>query len=224
MDFVIHRARNFLLVVLSILFLFLAIVPAYALIIPPAPFESTDRFALLSSSPNGWITSVQAKVKAPGPDPLGAGEIWALLQYKLPPSSGGGKFYTSASKPVSVQGLSNTTSTLIEFDFSNEPMPAQAYHRALLIYYQETPESLPVLLAEYPPEQLLLSPAQETYQAPPPPSGGSLVFGPVTFLREREIPRTGLFYHFRCHWAFSSSPDQWHLRWRPEDIERLGQT
>jgi hypothetical protein len=200
------------------------IIPGHSLIIPPDPFESTDRFALLSSSPNGWITSVQAKVKAPGPDPLGAGELWALLQYKLPPSSGGGKFYTSASKPVSVQELSNTTSTLIEFDFSNEPIPQEAYHRTLFIHFQETPESLPMLLAEYRPEQLLLSPALDAYEPPPPPSGASLIFGPVTFLREREIPRTGLFYHFRCHWAFSSSPDQWKLRWRPEDIERLGQT
>jgi hypothetical protein len=171
MDSVIHRARNFLLVVLSILFLFLAIVPAYGLIIPPDPFESTDRFALLSQAPDGSITSVQAKVKAPGPDPLGAGEIWALLQYKLPPSSGAGKFYTAASKPVSVLGLSNTASALIEFDFSNEPMPAQAYHRTLFIHFQETPENLPMLLAEYRPEQLLLSPALDAYEPPPPLQG-----------------------------------------------------
>ena len=182
-----HRARIFPLILFSILLVFLAITSAYALIIPPDPFESTDRFALLSQAPDGSITLVQARVKAPGPDPLGAGKLWALLQYKLPPSTGPGKFYSAASKPVSVQGLSNT-STLIEFDFSNEPIPLEAYNRTLFIHYQESPESPPILLAEYRPEQLLLSPAQDAYQ--PPPSGASLLFGPVTFLREREAPKT----------------------------------
>ena len=165
-----HRARIFPLILFSILLVFLAITSAYALIIPPDPFESTDRFALLSQAPDGSITLVQARVKAPGPDPLGAGKLWALLQYKLPPSTGPGKFYSAASKPVSVQGLSNT-STLIEFDFSNEPIPPEAYHRG----------------------------------------------------KRGTKNRRGLLCHFRYHRAFSSSPDQWRLRWRPEGIECIGQ-
>jgi hypothetical protein len=85
MDSIFHRARIFPLIVFSISLVFLTITPAYPLIVPPDPFESTDRFALLSPAPDGSITLVQAKVKTPGPDPLGAGELRALLQYKLPP-------------------------------------------------------------------------------------------------------------------------------------------
>jgi hypothetical protein len=46
------------------------------LIIPPDPFESTDRFALLNLAPNGTITQVVVKAKAPVPAPLGPGELW----------------------------------------------------------------------------------------------------------------------------------------------------
>jgi len=129
--------------------------PAHSLIIPPDPFESTDRFALLSPAPDGTITHVSVKVKAPGPDPLGPGELWALLQYKLP---GNNKFFSSASSPINIQELGTANSTLIEFDVSNEPMPANAYHRKLHIYYQASPETLPLEVAEYRPEQLLFSP------------------------------------------------------------------
>jgi hypothetical protein len=114
--------------------------PAQSLIIPPDPFESTDRFALLSPAPDGTITHVSVKVKATGPDPLGPGELWALLQYKLP---GMNKFFSSASSPITIQGLGTATSTLIELDFLNEPIPASAYHRKLHIYYQASPETLP---------------------------------------------------------------------------------
>lgn len=122
--------------------------------------------ALLGKASDGSISLVQARVKVPGPDPLGAGELWALLRYKLPNLSDS-KFYSTVSKPVSLQGLSNIASSLIEFGFSNEPIPPEAYHRSLFIYFQETPESLPILLAEYGPEQLLLSPAKDAYQPPP---------------------------------------------------------
>ncbi len=170
-----------------LVFLLFSIIPAHSLIIPPDPFESTDRFALLSPAPDGAITYVSVKVKAPGPDPLGPGELWALLRYELP---GNNKFFSSASSAISLQGLSAATSTLIEFDFSNEPMPANAYHRRLHIYYQVNPETLPLPVAEYRPEQLFFSPLENAYQTPPPPPGGTLVFGPITFFREREVPKT----------------------------------
>ena len=97
-----------------LVFLLFSITPAHSLIIPPVPFESTDRFALVNPAPDGTITQVVAKAKAPGPDPLGPGELWALLQYKLP---GNNKFFSSASNAISIQGLSTATSTLIELDF-----------------------------------------------------------------------------------------------------------
>ena len=163
------------------------ITPAHSLIIPPNPFESTDRFALLNSAPDGTITQVSVKAKAPGLVPLGPGKLWALLQYKLP---GNNKFFSSASNAISIQGLSPATSTLIELVFSNEPMPANAYHRRLHIYYQVSSETHPLPVAEYRPEQLLISPLGNAYQTPPPPTGGALIFGPITFLREREKPKT----------------------------------
>jgi hypothetical protein len=163
------------------------ITPAHSLIIPPDPFGSTDRFALLNSTPNGTITQVSVKVKAPGPDPLGPGQLWALLQYKIP---GNNKFFSSASSAINIQGLSTATLTLIQFDFSNEPMPANAYHRRLRIYYQRSPETLPLSVTQYHPGQLVVSSLESAYQTPPPPAGGTLIFGPITFFREREKPKT----------------------------------
>ncbi|NWF92401.1 MAG: hypothetical protein HXY46_05760, partial [Syntrophaceae bacterium] len=185
-EFLSHRKR-LIPVVLILAVLLSLITSAYCLIIPPDPFESTGRFALLHWAPDGTITHVQAKIKAPGPDPLGPGELWALFQYKLP---GNNKLFSSASNSVTIQGLNNTTSILIEFDFSNEPIPAEASHRRLLVYYQEASGPHPFLLAQYRPEQLLVSPLENTYQTPPPPPGSSLIFGPVTFIREREAPKT----------------------------------
>jgi hypothetical protein len=170
-----------------LVFLLFFITPAHSLIIPPGPFESTNRFALLNPAPNGTITQVVVKAKAPGPDPLGPGELWALLQYKLP---GNNEFFSSASNAISTQGLSTAISTPIELDFSNELIPAGAYHRRLHIYYQANPETLPLPVAEYRPEQLLVSPLENAYQTPPPPPGGALIYGPITFLREREAPKT----------------------------------
>jgi len=71
-----------------------------------------------------------------------------------------------------------------------DPIPADANHRTLLIHYQKTPDSLPVLIAEYRPEQLHLGPAPDAYRPPPPPPDGTLIFGPVTVLRKREAPKT----------------------------------
>jgi len=186
MNFSQHRKKIIPLGVF--LFLLLCLInPAHCLIIPPDPFESTDRFALLNPASDGTVTQVVVKAKAPGPDSLGPGELWALLQYKLP---GNSKFFSSASNAISIQGLSTATSTLIELDFSNEPMPGDAYHRTLGIYYQETPDTLPLPVGEYRPEQLLVSPSGNAYQTPPPPPGGTLICGPITFLREREAPKT----------------------------------
>ena len=170
-----------------LIFLLLFITPARSLIIPPDPFESTDRFALLSPAPDGAITQALVKVKAPGTNPLSPGELWALLQYKLP---GNNKFFSSASNAISIQGLNNTVSTLFEFDFPNEPIPANAHHRTLVICYQKTSDTPPLQVAEYRPEQLLLSPTGNAYQTQLPPPGGTLIFGPITFFREREIPKT----------------------------------
>jgi hypothetical protein len=170
-----------------LILLFCFITPAHSLIIPPDPFESTDRFALLNPASDGTITQVSVKLKAPGPDQLGPGELWALLQYKL---HGNNKFFSSASNAISIQGLSPAASTLFEFDFSTEPIPAEAYHRRIEIYYQETFETLPLQVAEFRPEQLLVIPLGNAYQTPPPPTGGTLIFGPITLLREREAPKT----------------------------------
>ena len=78
-----------------LLVLFLA-TPCFALIVPPDPFESTDRYALLNPASDGTITQVLVKVKANGENPLGPGELWALFQYKQA-SSGSHKFHFSAS-------------------------------------------------------------------------------------------------------------------------------
>ncbi len=99
---------------------------AEGLILPPDPFDSTDRYARLITASEGTITGVKAKVKAPG-DPLGPGEVRALLQYKLPSPPGNRGFYFSSSRAVLVQGLSNSISTLMEFDLSAAPLPVEAY-------------------------------------------------------------------------------------------------
>ena len=187
MNFPQHRRKKLIPFAIPLFFLFCLITPAHSLIIPPDPFESTDRFALLNPTPDGTITQVVVKLKAHGPDPLGPGELWALLQYKL---YGNNKLLSSASSAISIQGLNNTASTLIKFDFSNKLIPAGAYHRTLLIYYQETSDTLPMRVAEYRPEQLFLNPSANAFQPPSPPPSGTLIFGPITFLREREIPKT----------------------------------
>lgn len=66
-------------------FLFLLpflITPAHSLIIPPDPFDSTGRFALLSPVSDGAITHVSVKVKAPAPDSLGTEELWAFFVFE----------------------------------------------------------------------------------------------------------------------------------------------
>jgi len=188
MDFLRDKKNLIFLKVCFFLLLFF-IDPAHSLILPPDPFESTDRYALLNPASDGTITQVLVKVNAGGEDPLGSGELWALFQYKQA-SSGSHKFRFAASKPVPIQGLSNSAPTLIEFDFSKEPIPADAHHKTVLIYFSKNVTTDPIFLSEYRPEQLLFAAPEDTDQAPPPPVGGTLIFGPITFLREREGPKT----------------------------------
>jgi len=182
-----NRTLMFLRVFFFLLLFFID--PAHSIILPPDPFDSTDRYALLNPASDGTITQVLVKAKPPGEDPLGPGELWALFQYKQG-SSGSHRFHFAASKPVPIQGLSNSAPTLIEFDFSKEPIPADAHHKTVLIYFSKNVTTDPVFLSEYRPEQLLFSTPEDTDQALPSPVGGTLIFGPVTFLREREAPKT----------------------------------
>ncbi|HEX9758821.1 MAG TPA: hypothetical protein VGB26_13645, partial [Nitrospiria bacterium] len=56
---------------ISILLFFLIPKSGESLVIPPDPFDSTDRYALLFKNSDGSITQIQAKIKAPGPGILG---------------------------------------------------------------------------------------------------------------------------------------------------------
>jgi len=188
MDFLRDNRRLMFLRVFFFSLLFF-IDPADALILPPDPFESTDRYALLNPASDGTITQVLVKAKPPGEDPLGPGELWALFQYKQA-SSGSHRFHFAVSKPVPIQGLSNSAPTLIEFDFSKEPIPADAHHKTVLIYFSKNVTTDPIFLSEYRPEQLLFSTPENVDHAAPPPVDGTLILGPVTFLREREAPKT----------------------------------
>jgi len=187
-DFLWDR-KNLIFLKVCFLFLLFFIDPAHSLVLPPDPFESTDRFALLKCASDGTITQVLARVNAGGEDLLGPGELWALFQYKRT-SSGNHRFHFAASKPVPVQGLSNSVPALIEFDFSKEPIPVNAHHRTVLIYFSQNVSTHPILLSEYRPERLLCNTPRCADQALPPPVSGTLIFGPITFLRERETPKT----------------------------------
>jgi hypothetical protein len=191
---------------LVIHFIFAAIVwcmtvqPAGALVIPPDPFDATDKYALLFMETDGSITTVQVKVKAPGTAPLGPGELAAQIRYKLPPGvspQGTKTFYFSASQPVPIQNLQPETSVATTFDFSQEPVPAEAYSRTMEIFFlapdTET-NTIPQRIADFSPEQLLVRFKEAITQTLVAPSetavGGSLLLGPLTILRERGSPQT----------------------------------
>ena len=157
------RRKSIIIWVLLLSF-FPIITPAHALVVSSDPFDETDHYAILLPTPDGAITQIQAKVKAPDQVSIGPGEIWALARYKLPPAEGGRSFYFSVSHPVSIQGLDPASPTLISFDFSEEPVPANAYYRTLTVYYQDDPANEPLLIAEYTPEQLILRPSGDTIQ------------------------------------------------------------
>jgi hypothetical protein len=106
--------------------------PASGLMIPPDPFDATDRYALLSMAPDGSITQVWAKVAVPGP-----GELVAHIRYKLPPgtsSQGDKRAYYAVSRPVPIHE-ENPAAVIMAFDFSLEPLPPQASHRTMEIFH-----------------------------------------------------------------------------------------
>ncbi|MDH4266320.1 MAG: Ig-like domain-containing protein [Deltaproteobacteria bacterium] len=184
MDTFCHKRILFLIGLFFIIFYD----SAEGLILPPDPFDSTDRYARLITASEGTITGVKAKVKAPG-DPLGPGEVRALLQYKLQPPPGNKAFHSAASSPISIQTLSNSDSVLAQFDFLS-PIPAEAYHHTLMIYYQGESSRTLLQISEYGSDQLLSESLGVPVQDPPPPQGGVRIWGPITFLRERENPKT----------------------------------
>ena len=49
----------------AFLFPLVLVVPAYALVMPPHPFATTDRHALLTTDAAGAVTGIQARVRAP---------------------------------------------------------------------------------------------------------------------------------------------------------------
>ncbi len=151
--------RKSIVILVLLLSFFTIITPAHALVVSSDPFDETDHYAILLPTPDGAITQIQAKVKAPDQVSIGAGEIWALARYKLHPAEGGRNFFFSVSHPVSIQGLDSTSPALLSFDFSEEPVPANAYYRILTVYYQDDPANEPILIAEYTPEQLILRPS-----------------------------------------------------------------
>jgi hypothetical protein len=190
-----RRPQNVILV-LGLVFVFLTPLLAYALILPPDAFDITDRFALLIPATDGTITTVSAKVKSTAELPLISGNLWALMSYKLPPLPGNKTFTTSVSQHVPLPDSGIPTPTVITFDFSAEPVPVEASKRTLHLYYQQTPESAPVLVSEYRPEQLLLRTSGDTVQtsltSAETARDGIVVLGPLTILREREKPKTEL--------------------------------
>jgi Glucodextranase, domain B/Bacterial Ig domain len=173
--------------------------PAGALIIPPDPFDATDRYALLFMESDGSITTVQVKVKAPEPALLGPGKIIAQIRYKLPlgiSPQGTKTFYFSASQPVPVQALGHETPVITTFDFTREPVPSKAYYRSMEIFFlnpDAKTSTVPQRIANYSPEQLLVRSKESIAQTQVVPSdtavSGGLLLGPVTILRERGTPQ-----------------------------------
>jgi hypothetical protein len=193
-------ARLFFQLIFALVVISITAHPAGALIIPPDPFDATDRYALLFMESDGSITTVQVKVKSPESTLLGPGKIIAQIRYKLPPGvspQGAKTFYFSASQPVPVQSLHPETSVITTFDFSREPVPSEAYYRSMEIFFlnpDADTSTAPQRIADYSPEQLLLRSKEPITQTQVVPSdtavSGSLLLGPVTILRERGAPQT----------------------------------
>ena len=160
--------------------------PAKACLPSPDP----DHYAVLLSAADGTIIAAKAKVKAPGSEPLGPGELRAHLRYKLQSAGECQKFHYAVSRVVPVDGLNKDASTLMEFDFSEASIPAEAFHLTLKIYYQEDVDGVPLLISEYLPKQLLKETSEILVPALPPLQGSVSIWGPVTFLREQGKPKT----------------------------------
>ena len=186
--------RKSFLCLVVLLSVFVLTTHSHALVISSDPFDATDRYALLFQSPDGTITQIQVKVKAPESGPLGTGQIWALMRYKLPPTEGSKTFYFSVSTPVSIQGLSQTLPIPVSFDLLGEPIPSHAYYRTLMIYYQADSLIEPLLVAEYTPDQLLLRPSGNAIQTQlsmqDTALSGERILGPLTVIRENGVPQT----------------------------------
>ena len=69
------RRKSIIIWVLLLSF-FPIITPAHALVVSSDPFDETDHYAILLPTPDGAITQIQAKVKAPDQISIGPGEIW----------------------------------------------------------------------------------------------------------------------------------------------------
>ncbi|MCX5915020.1 MAG: hypothetical protein NTV04_24200, partial [Deltaproteobacteria bacterium] len=175
----------------KILFLFLTFsIPVQAFPIPIDPSESTAGSALLVSNPEGSIHGAKAKLDPFNLDALGPGELRAHLQYELATASGEWSLKYAVSKPVPTAGMNRRAESPTEFDFSENPVSEEANPVGLKIYHHGSSRSLPLLIAEYGPYQLLMEEKEIPFQTPPSLQGGVLLWGPVTFLRERAKPKT----------------------------------
>jgi len=172
--------------------------PAGALMIPPDPFDATDRYALLLSTSDGTVNRIQAKIKAQDVRPRGPGKLIAQLRYHLPHSTTAGKtvFY-AVSTPLPLPSLSEASPLMMTFDLTSEPIPAEADRRTLTIFYLADEEkAIPESIAVYPPDQLLLQSGETVLATELPPSqtavGGHLMLGPLKIIRERGAPQTNI--------------------------------
>ncbi|MFZ5877053.1 MAG: Ig-like domain-containing protein [Nitrospirota bacterium] len=166
-------------------------VPAQALILPPDPFDATERYALLFSTADGAITQVQARLTRPA----GPGELIAELGYQHGHAAHGYPAqYLAVSRPIPPDTLPSGGPTLVTFDFTDAPLPPGAHHRTLTIYLVGPDDPAPQLVAEYPGERLLLRPAgavvQTDLSAAQTAEAGAVVVGPLTVVRERGRPQT----------------------------------
>jgi hypothetical protein len=185
------------LVVTAVVLLFGRSGPAEALILPPDPFDATDRYALLLPAADGAVTQVQARVRLPETTAPGAGELIAQVRYRLQDSTTGAAdrpFRFAVSRAIPLEGLSAAEPQLVTFDFSEYPVPARASARSMTVLYVAPAAVAPQVLAEYSSERLLRRPAGTVVQtellSSQTAASGTVVVGPITILRERGEPQT----------------------------------
>jgi hypothetical protein len=164
---------------------------AQALILPPDPFDATDRYALLLPAVDGTITQIQAKVSIPA----GPGVLIAEVRYQQGQLANGYPAqYVAMSRPIPLETLTPGAAALITFDFSDDPLPPSAHHRALALRVVPPDGDLPLTVVEYPGERLLLRPAGAVIRtdlaASQTAAAGQVVVGPLTVVRERGMPQT----------------------------------
>jgi PKD repeat protein len=164
---------------------------ADALILPPDPFDATDRYALLFPTDDGTITHIQARLQVP----VGPGELIAEVRYQHGMAATGFPAqHLAVSRPISLESLGPGGQALVTFDFSDDPLPPSAHHRTLSIRKVEPDDIEWQVLTEYPGERLLLRPAGTVVQtdlaAAQTAEAGHLLVGPLTVVRERGMPQT----------------------------------